>query len=340
MSSPLFLTPVAGAGLAGVDGLRAVATVDGLRWAVSTFGEKEDGGFETVLAARPWPETGEPAQRIALPQMLPGQTSWDLAWVGDGVFEIVYEVAGGATNDLSLKPWERGRESDAREPAPPRPAGAPLQEVELVEESGTDLLVNAGRMEQGYNQPRFADPVLAGGRCAVSAVADDRRLALFEPDGDSAYRYRETGVSCDLAVVLRPAGGGWLAVCQRHVSGLPRPGTHARPGKLTLHLWDAGLVPVAPAVELFGGAPVYDFDAALCDAGVAVLATAQSGALLALGPATPTEAPWRIVPVEVPGTAGPLSLPALVATGDGLQLLLVEDAGTPRARLVAGRQGL
>src|SRR5262249_14801373 len=152
----------------------------------------------------------------------------------------------------------------------------------------------------------------AGGRWAVSAVGDDRELALFAPAGERSFDRIRLDVACDQAVVLRPERG-WLAVCQDHVPGLALVGTTARPGTLARYRWDAGGKPAGLPTPLLGGAPVYDFDAVLYGGGLAILAVTSGGALLAVGPVEPPQAPWSTL--QSTGTEGPLSLPALIETG-------------------------
>jgi hypothetical protein len=181
-------------------------------------------------------------------RMLAGLPQWDITADARTGAHLVIAEFGGATNSLSVH------------------AGTDV--TPLVPLSDSDDLLD----------PRFVRGAGAAG--AITALAYDERVVLFRAEPGSGYAPADlllAGTELDNAILLRTTDGPILLTRRMELG--PQRGRF--PGILIAHPLGADFAAAGAAFPVFGAERIFDFDADVTPAGIAVIATTASGFALA-----------------------------------------------------------
>ena len=233
--------------------------------------------FDSIGAAGP----AKPTRLYTIEQLLPGSPDWDVTLGAAGKPVLALNKFGGAINSLSVHDGARQLPL------------TPLREVD-------DL-----------HDPRFVRGPRGAG--AVTALADDRQVLLFQRGKDGQYgaaRVIAEGKQLDNALLL-DTPSGWVLLTRRAELGVQRG---RFPGVLEARPLGSDFKPAGAAVPVFGAERIFHFDADVTEAGYAVVAVTAAGfALARVG----KDQPARIEHHPHQALSGPASM---VATGGMLYL--------------------
>lgn len=242
---------------------------------------------------------------------IPEGTAWD-ARQFRADFSVLYSEAGSAVSSIMSRSQRF-------------PAGGP------VSPPGPGV----------YVRPHFvAEPDSLSGVTALQLSGNTARPVLFTTDpstGDPVIR--ELGTAGDPvtdARLLRDGAGFWLVTSRLTdgMSGPPRAGR--RPALVVAERLDGTLRADGHAVPVLGSTPVYEFD--VTHAGgdqVAIVAATPDGLIVgrgALGSAGMPPDRWSETRMSKP-----LTSPTLLVEGGVTHVAVIEDAGTPDARILRAR---
>lgn len=238
----------------------------------------------------------------------PGST-WDAHLGEDGNLAAVYTQPGSAVSWIMLR--KTGEAKGTRLNAD---AFAVYVRPHFVK--GPKLQVTSIRLADGKAQVMMLSPSSAPVGEEQGSITDARLLA-----GADGYW---------LFTLSRVPGVGGDAAPRETVSGKQMPGI--------LHVTRLGedLKLLGKPVPVFGLRPVYEFDVdAAPDHEVAVLATTPAGLIYARSALKETPVPEKLV-TETP-FEHPLSSPSLVVHDGKLICAVIENIGTPEARILKGQ---
>ena len=242
------------------------------------------------------------------------QSKWEAqALPVGGHFSWIYTKAGSAINLLMAR--TTGEAEGTRVHKEPF---AVYVEPHYVRGQRSEGLVTAIRLEDGQARVVLFDRRTVAG-AAPSREAGHGRIAITD------------------AQLLRDSSGFWLLllVPANDSATNPQPrktGTGTRmPGLVEATRLDRTLKVLGSPIRLFGGLPVYEFDAALAsDQRVVIFATTAAGMVAASG--VPThELLFKETPVQPA-----LASPALLVEQDSAHMAAISDLGGNRATVVYG----
>jgi hypothetical protein len=291
-------TPIALHSLPSQPGVQRVRLMRGPSGTVAVLARPGDRGrphepaplaIESLAPGRPDSRT----RLFTVPRMLPGSPDWDVSLGLDGRPHLAVTDFGGAINSLSM-----------------------------LTASGQAPLVPLNESDD-LRDPRFVRGPRGGH--AVTALADDRQVVLFQPRPSGGYapaRLLAAGTQMDNALLLDTASG-WVLLTRRMELG-PQRGRF--PGVLEARPLAPDLTPGGPAFPVFGAERIFDFDADVTPTGFAVLAIVDGGFALAR---LARSHPPRIERQPHAPLSGPVSL---LAEGAVLHLAFL----APRDRILLG----
>ncbi|MBU1700624.1 MAG: hypothetical protein KJ970_11715 [Candidatus Eisenbacteria bacterium] len=262
--------------------------------------------------------------------MLPPQTSrpqWSLMAADNGSFFVALTRPGSAFCPLAL--WDSN--------------------------SPKDIDLSAQRLGGVFSNPRFVKgmqgvipPVIA-----VDGAEASKAVVLFTPpeSGDS-WNYRvlykpETGV-VQQAEMIRIDDGYWLfyklfvpgSVESDSQGAIPsRPNIHfgtIAPGILSCARFDGNFNILGSPFRPLNDDLFFEFDVDLCGERLVVLGTTDSGILISEGCLVGDAFQW--ITKTQRNLTGLCSEPTVIINGNSLYIALVEDLGSPTARVLYARR--
>lgn len=231
-------------------------------YTASLDADDDADGFAYNLTSRPLPgkQATSPAS-LSLPQLLPVPPAWDLQFTGSGAGRIAATRFGGAWNGLDASEF-----------------------------SGSTVTAAWSYVVEQTDRPRFIRNSAAGipAKTLVSAIFSGESLGIIglNPDGapgvsilvgSSSAPVQDGAVFGDLSQGLpNTLGAVWL---QCKTSGAVAP-NGMLPGTLRLASYDNASNVLGTPVTLFEGIEIVEFDVAVLQSYVCILASTGSGALL------------------------------------------------------------
>ena len=233
--------PVAEA--SAIDGLKLVEKAGQITLLYSTQEQSEPYPYALVIHAAPLSDTARASEVARIPRRLGVAPLWDARPAGDR-YEILYEVAGGAINDIGLQDAE-----------------------------GNVRHLAAKHALESFTRPHFVRQDGGAATSDVGAVADRTKVVVFPGGTKEDVNYVVLADGDDSIV-----GGTterWVAA-KNFMSGESLFNT--LPGRLTLSF----VLPAGTRSTTVPDVLVYEFDAAPLASDVVVFATSKP-ALLILG---------------------------------------------------------
>jgi hypothetical protein len=238
----------------------------------------------------------------------PGST-WDAHLGEDGNLTAVYTQPGSAVSWIMLRKMEEAKGTRLN-------ADAFAVYVRPHFVKGPKLQVTAIRLADGKAQVMMLSPSSAPVGEEQGSITDARLLVV----ADGYW----------LFTLSRVPGVGGDAAPRETVSGKQMPGI------LQVTQLGEDLKPLGKPVPVFGPRPVYEFDVDVApDHEVAVLATTPSGLIYARSALKETPVPEKLI-TETPFDH-PLSSPSLVVHDGKPICAVIENLGTPEARILKGQ---
>jgi hypothetical protein len=235
----LRVLPIAAA--PAIDRLKLVEASGQVTLLYSTQERGEPSPYELVIHAAPIADVARVSEVARIPRMLGVAPQWDALPVGDR-YEILYEVAGGAINDIHFQ--------DAQ---------------------GNTTRVSLEHSHESFTRPHFVRQSADAGTADVGAVADRKKVVVFPGGTKQTVKYVAL-TDGDDGVVGR-ATEHWVAA-KNLMSGDTLFNT--LPGRLTLSF----VVPAAVRSTSVPDLLVYEFDAAAIANDVLVFATSKPALLI------------------------------------------------------------
>lgn len=198
---PFMLRPLPIADAPAIDAIKLVERQGQITLLYSTQDRSRPYQYQLVIHAAPVADITRTSEVARIARMLPVTPRWDAQPAGDG-YEIVYEVAGGAINDIDVQ--------DAQ---------------------GNSTTVSTEHSHESFTRPHFVRQGGDGGTSDVGAVADRKRVVVFPGGTKAAVKYTSLADGDDGIV-----GGTldrWVAA-KNIMSGATL--FNAPPGRLTLSL--------------------------------------------------------------------------------------------------------
>lgn len=321
----LQLTPVDGVTLPRPSiRILAVGPDLGVYWAATqaTPGAAPGARFQTVLTAvKVGSSNPLTPPQIVVPQLLPNLPSWDLSLAtGGGTLAITR--FGGGWNALRVDTLANGQL-------------VPGYVYSVEDSTALNFVRNTGA---GASQQEYVSAILSGYQLAVIGLQaqDDRPVpAVTGIVGSSTAPVAAGRVFGDLTQGL-PASLGVAYLQRTQVGPLAPNGLFT--GGLRLASFATKTASLGPATELLPGIAVSQFDLAVLDSYLCVLATTGGGApVLALFDATGKPQGTSNLP------AGPwtnpghwVASPSIVSTATGFAFAFVDMDGPTPAKLYVG----
>jgi hypothetical protein len=242
-SQSFTLRPLSVAGAPAIDGIKLVESGGQITLLYSTQDRSQPFRYELVIHAAPVDDIARASEVARIARMLPVTPRWDAQSIGNR-YEVVYEVAGGAINDIHFQ--------DAQ---------------------GNTTRVSAEHSLEGFTRPHFVRQGTAVGASDVGAVANRKKVVVFPGGTKAAVKYVELAEGDD--GVVGGAKDRWVAA-KSVMSGATL--FNVLPGRLTLSLSGA----VGTGSRVVPDLLVYEFDADALANDIVVFATSKP-ALLILG---------------------------------------------------------
>jgi hypothetical protein len=279
-----------------IDRIRLLAEPDGVRLFFSHT-EKPGvpgGPHVTVVSSMPIAMNGKIVENLRVSQLLPGPAEWDVTGAENSNYAVAMGSFGGAVSALELH------------------------------HAGATVALTDYTSSEDFKDPRFS----RGERRppAITSVVDEGRVDVLAPAGGGRYAAPHTAVTkeqIDSALMVAAPGGAWL-LFKQYATG---PMRSRFPGVLYAVRLDADNTATGAAIRPLGDRMVFEFDADVFEDGMAIAATTKNGFLLGAGKVN------AIIPLEHRHNF-PLLQPALVATGQGVQLAFLEFPGDTFRQIV------
>jgi hypothetical protein len=240
---PFMLRPLPIADPPAIDAIKLVERQGQITLLYSTQDRSRPYQYQLVIHAAPVADITRTSEVARIARMLPVTPRWDAQPAGNG-YEIVYEVAGGAINDIDLQ--------DAQ---------------------GNSTTVSTEHSHESFTRPHFVRRGGDAGTSDVGAVADRKRVVVFPGGTKAAVKYTALADGDD--GIVGGAQDRWVAA-KNIMSGATL--FNAPPGRLTLSLSGA----VGTGSRVVPDLLVYEFDADAVANDIVVFATSKP-ALLILG---------------------------------------------------------
>jgi hypothetical protein len=256
--------------------------------------QRPGGRHVTVVSSMPIAPDGKSSENLRVNHLLPGAAEWDVTGMEGSNYAVVMGDFGGAVSSLGLY---RGGAQTA-----------------LTEFTSPDDFKDP-RFSRGERRPP-----------AVTSVVDGNRVAVLPPSGGDQYappRMAVTKERLDSALMIAAPGGAWLLFKQYAIG----PKRSRFPGILQAVRLDGGYAAAGAVFRPMGDRTVFEFDADVFEDGIAIVATSKDGFLLGAGKLE------TITPLEYKHGAELLQ-PALVQTGQGIQLAFLESPGSDFQHIV------
>jgi hypothetical protein len=224
-----------------IDGLKLVETAGQVTLLYSTQERSQPYPYELVIHAAPLTDIARASEVARIPRKLGVAPRWDALPVGDR-YEILYEVAGGAINDINLQ--------DAQ---------------------GNITQVSVKHSLESFTRPHFVRQGTGVAASDVGAVAERKRVVVFPGGTKQEVEYVALADGDDGIV-----GGTterWVAA-KSLMSGDTLFNT--LPGRLTL----SSVLPAGTRSITVPDLLVYEFDAAALANDVVVFATSKPALLI------------------------------------------------------------
>jgi hypothetical protein len=289
------LRPLPIDGAEAIDGLQLVETAGKLTLLYSTQTEAPSGEYELVINAAP---IANPAARIEVARigrLLPPTPQWDARPVGDR-YEIVYDEAGGAVNEIHHRDVE-----------------------------GNVTRLSTQHPYESFSRPHFVRSPAGTGTEDVGAVVDLKKVVVFPGGTTTPVKYVVLADGTD--GIVGTLQNRWVAA-KNSMSGLTLFDT--LPGRLTLTR--VGDTDGDTRSSIVPDLLVYELDAAALGSDVVVFATGKP-AVLVLG-ARPHR-PYRLG-AENRSWLSQLSEPTMLITPQALHLAAIANPGSDRAIILYG----
>jgi hypothetical protein len=239
---PFMLRPLPIADAPAIDAIKLVERQGQITLLYSTQDRSRPNQYQLVIHAAPVADITRLSEVARIVRMLPVTPRWDAQPAGGG-YEIVYEVAGGAINDIDVR--------DAQ---------------------GNSTTVSTEHSHESFTRPHFVRQGGAG-TSDVGAVADRKRVVVFPGGTKAAVKYTPLADGDD--GIVGGTQDRWVAA-KNIMSGATL--FNAPPGRLTLSLSGA----VGTGSRVVPDLLVYEFDADALANDLVVFATSKP-ALLILG---------------------------------------------------------
>jgi hypothetical protein len=263
-------------------------------------------GYETVILSIPIADDEKTTSRLfVIPQLLPPPPDWDAAVNPDNSYSLVFQSAGGATDNILVM------STDDPVKQTPVPATYPFE---------------------SFSNPSFVKRYEEDPGRLISAIVDKEQAVLFLREQGGRYKKQAELCTCSYAVTIKYQNAFMLL----HKVEMPGPvrGNDIVPGALYHARLGKDFSPIEAAVESFPGHTIFEFGVDALGDRIAIFATAKEGTFLALGSSL-TE-PLEIIALEEDLYGEMFSRPAVLITESHIYLAILEDAQTEKARLLMG----
>ncbi len=302
--SKIALSPFGMENSSSITTIKLVESKDGvlLLWSATQKPASNASGYETAINSIPFFRGEKTASRLfAIDQLLPPPPEWDAAVNPDDSFSLVFQRAGGAADNIL---------------------------VASSENPANRIQVPPGYPFDSYSKPRFVGRSGKHPADAISSVENKERLVIFARGRDGAYKRHANYCECVDGMIVRHRKQ-FIVFYKADRPG-PVRGNDIAPG--ALYCARISKTGMETAVELFAGRTIFEFDVDASEESLAVFATSKEGSFLAKG-ASPDE-PFETVECEEELGGEALSRPAILATPSRIFIAALENARTPKSRVV------
>jgi hypothetical protein len=270
------------------------------------FSETNSNGsnYETIISSIEFSNDPDVAQiNFTISQILPPPPNWDITITLDGSLLIVYEMAGGATNDL----W-------------------------LDNDQGKRFSVRGGRPFASFTYPRFVKRlgIMQGEK--LSVLEDSKLVALVQKTKPELYESNLELLTANKAVIV-PHKKNYLIFYRKDIPGVVR-GDDLPPGVLHWRILGSDFVPLELGGKVFGDKTIFEFDVDILGEQAAILATSKEGFVLASGLLNKDSFDWKFFEEKI--RQNELISPTLLAEENIFQFAFLEMLPNDEIRIIRG----